>query len=431
MIQMSDTTNLDSALFINQVDEAELKWVLSRLFPYSRCGSSSNEMQFYRHWDACAIKLIYKSGKLVSAIRGPGLKSEDIQLLADKVRRELIETSGGLVARCILLSSYRVKGTFIYGDKLRIFPVPEHAPKAPDLTEEQHFAEHLTIEHPFVAEFPINRSINGIVQIERAQRQARKYALLLNVFLEGNVSRTSCGRQRHWVHEEEADLSNGYKYLRENYRYPGFYDTGPDFLPIGSHPLTFSSVEHFSSMETMEYYEYFSNTRQELNPPMRVPILLATFFDRFESLEKAEQDQFMRATFWFHHASSVWKESNSAAYLAIISSIETLVPSAKSVEKCKQCGAPRDNGPTKRFVNFINEMVPASEENIKERQKLYRLRSALTHGGDLFQADTVSMGGMNPKSASEYNSHIIAMNLARQALLGWLLKKTGGWPTQD
>ena len=434
MTQMSDPVNLDSALFINQVDDAELKCVLSQFFPYASCGSLSNEVQFYRRGEPGVIKLIYKGGELISAIGTPELRPEDIQLLTEKVRREVIETSGRLVARCILLSSYRVNGSFVYGDKLRIFPVPEHAPKAPDLTEEQYFAEHLTVEHPFVAEFPINRSVNPFVQIGRLESQARKYALLLNLFLEGNVKRTPRGRQRHWVHEEGMDLSTGYRYLREDYRYSGFGDIGPDVLPIGSHPLTFSSVEHFSPMETMEYYEYFSNPRQELNPPMRVPALLMTFFDRFESLEKAERDQFMRAAFWFQHASSVWEESNSAAYLAIISSIETLVPPAMSVEKCMQCGTPLNNGPTKRFVKFVNEMVPVFEENIKERQRLYRLRSALTHGGDLFQADSasaVSMGGINPKSAAEYHSHIIAMNLARQILLNWLLKKTGGWPTLD
>jgi len=167
-------------------------------------------------------------------------------------------------------------------------------------------------------------------------------------------------------------------------------------------------------METMEYYEYFSNPRQDLNPPMRVPVLLATFFDRFESLGKFEQNRLLRSTFWFHHASSIWEESNSAAYLAIVSSVETLVPQGSK--------------PTKGFIDFINRMVPASEDDVKERRRLYGLRSALTHAGDLFHADTEGIGGMNPKSASESHAHSVAMSLARQVLLSWLMKETGGWP---
>jgi hypothetical protein len=416
---MSETTNLDSAFSIGEVDDAELKWVLSLHFRNSLCASSSKEVQFCRGGEPWAVKLIYnKGGKLVSAVGGPGLKPEDVTVLTDKVRRELMETSGPVASRCILLSSYRVTGSFTYGDKLRILPVPDHARKAPDLTESQVFGEHLTIEHPFIEEFPINRSINPVVQIERLERQVRKYALLLNLFLEGNVKRISRRRQRHWVHEggegRYEDVSSGYKYLREGYRYPGFYDIGPDVLPIGSHPLTLSSVEGVSPMGTMEYYEYFSNPRQDLNPPMRVPVLLATFFDRFESLGKSEQNRFLRSAFWFQHASNIWEESNSAAYLAIVTSIETLVP--------------RGGGPTKGFVDFINRMVPTSEDDIGERRELYRLRSALTHGGDLFHADMEGIGGMNPKSASESYRHSIAMSLARQVLLNWLLRETGGWP---
>jgi hypothetical protein len=35
--------------------------------------------------------------------------------------------------------------------------------------------------------------------------------------------------------------------------------------------------------------------------------------------------------------------------------------------------------------------------------------------------------GMNPKSTNEFHSYNIAMDLAREALLNWLMKRTGGW----
>src|ERR1019366_565426 len=101
---------------------AELSQVLLTHFRYARSGLS-NEVEFYRKNGGCAIELIYNKGELVSAVGGPELKPEDVTVLTDKVRRELIETSGAVAARCILLSSYRVNGSFNYGDKLRIYPV--------------------------------------------------------------------------------------------------------------------------------------------------------------------------------------------------------------------------------------------------------------------------------------------------------------------
>jgi hypothetical protein len=419
---MTDSINLNSVLLVGQVNDAELSSVLLMHFGNAMSGMS-NEAHF-SHRDknkSGNIKLTYRNGEIISA-DGSNLKTEDITLLADKVKRELVETPGTVPARCILLSSFRVTGSFGHGN-LCIYPVPDDAPKAPDLTYEQRFAEQLTIEHPFVAEFPINRSVNFVIQFERLEREARKYALLLNLFLEGKVSRVSRGRQRHWVHEEGADLFSGYKYLREGYRYNNFGDTGIE--------PSFFLRNVFPPMETMRYNEYFTDTRNDLNPPMRVSTLLPTFLDRFDRLNKAQQARFLRSAFWFHHASNVSQESNSAAYLAIISSIETLRPSVSSNAQCEKCGKSLGKGATQRFIDFLNEMVPTSERDKKERRELYSLRSGLTHGGDLFHSDTEALRGTNPKSANEFHSYTIAMDLAREALLNWLMKTTGGWPMTD
>ena len=414
--KMADTENLNSVLLIGQVNDAELSSVLLSHFGNAMAGMS-NEAHF-SHRDknkSGNIKLTYRNGEIISA-DGSDLKTEEITLLADKVKRELVETPGTVPARCILLSSFRVTGSFGHGT-LCIYPVPDDAPKAPDLTYEHRFVEQLTIEHPFVAEFPINRSVNFVIQFERSERQARKYALLLNLFLEGKVSRVSRGRQRHWVHEEGTHFSSGYKYLREGYRYNNFGDTGiePDFF----------LRRVFPPMETMRYNEYFTDTRHDLNPPMRVSTLLPTFLDRFEKLDKVEQARFLRSAFWFHHASNVSQESNTASYLAIVSSIESLIPKPDGSQRR------RGDGATKRFVDFLNQIVPVSEKDAVERKRLFTLRSDLTHGWDLFHADAEALRGLNPKSTDEFHSYTIAMDLAREALLNWLMKKTGGWPKSD
>jgi hypothetical protein len=427
----SETINLDSTLCIDRVDAAELTWVLLLHFGHSSLGHSSNEVAFCRGGEQSAVKLIYKKSELVSAIGGPALTPGDIASLGDKVRRELMNGSGAVISRCILLSSKRITGSFAHKEKLRILPVPEQAPKAPDLTDDEYYGDRVAIEHPFIVVFPINRSPNSAVQFERLKRQTRKYSLLLNLFLNDTIKRASSGQQRHWVHEEEASLSTGYKYLRGGYRYPGFADIGPDVLPIGSHPLTFSRLDDIAPMIAIEYGEYFLYPYEGRNLTMTVPVLLATFFDRFECLDKSDQERYLRAALWFYQASTLSAEFKSAAFLAIISCIETLRTVIPPTAKCEKCGSLRGKGAARQFVEFLHDLVPATEDEKKTREELYRLRSALIHGGDVFHSDVEATKRMNPKAISELSSYSIALNMARRALLSWLMRRTGGWPPSN
>jgi|ERR1017187_8106585 hypothetical protein len=405
-----DSSNLNSALFVGQVDDSELSSILLRHFQYSY--GQSDEVIFHRRSDLWAIKLIFAAAKIASAVAGPGLKPEDVSVLSDKIRGNLVEPSKLRAARCILFSSYRVTGKFSYGKKLSLFPLPDHAPKAPDLKEEERFSENPTIQHPFIAEFPIRESADQLIAILRLQGETRKYALLLNVFLEGGVSRPLREkRRRHWVHD--GNRKSPSVYLQEDYRYPGFADMGP----------WFSRLDHIPLMETMRYPECFSSPRQEFNAPLRVPLLLATFLERFEGLCKPERERFLRAAFWLRHAEDVWLESTSAAYLAIINCIEVLLPPRNDRRKDRSA-----KSRTKQFIEFLNENAPAYSEDTAERQKIYKIRSDLTHGWDLFYSDMEAYVGINPRIGTESQSRFLAKHLACVALLNWLMRATGGWP---
>jgi hypothetical protein len=412
---MTSHENLNQVLQIGKVDDAELSTLLLHHFGYAD-GGAADGVHFHHPQGQGKVTLIYKGSKIVTAV-GNDLAPRETSVLSEKVFRDLVETPGFTAGRCILLSTYKVTGSFINGEKLRILPVPAVAPNTPDLTETETFSQHLKIEYPFVVEFLLRRSTNPFIEIRRLDKSIRKWALLLNAFLECQVSAISRGQARHWIHHNSADLYDGYTYCREGYRFPGFADIGPGFSPVNEVP----------PMQTMEFYDYFGNPRQELNPRLRIPRQLPDFLRRFDSLPLEDQEKFLRAAFWFNQASNVWRDSKSGAYLAIISAIETLKPAVTPESKCDKCGAPRGKGLALQFKEFLDSLAPQSGDDSALRKELYQMRSKLIHGSYLFQADLDVIREINPQSVSEWGAYSNCMSLGRRALLGWLMEKTGGW----
>jgi hypothetical protein len=104
------SVNLNTALAIGKVDPGELSSVLLMHFGYGNSGIS-REVHFFRRNPPGKITLNYHEGEIASA-DGFELSPQEIRLLADRVKRELIEGLGVVAARCILLSpSWSLCGT--------------------------------------------------------------------------------------------------------------------------------------------------------------------------------------------------------------------------------------------------------------------------------------------------------------------------------
>ena len=187
------------------------------------------------------VKLAYQGSKLIGITAGPGLEPHDIETLTKKIARELLESAGVVPGRAIMFSTYRVTGSFHYPDRLRITPVPAHAPQPPPLKPYQEREPR----YPFVVEFPITRSVNSFIEYHRLERETRKQALLLNVFLEGEIQRPNRGKWQ-WVDDGSSPRQDICRFLREEYRYPDFADLGVDLFARETDPIP-----------TMDFHEYF------------------------------------------------------------------------------------------------------------------------------------------------------------------------------
>jgi hypothetical protein len=185
----------------------------------------------------------------------------------------------------------------------------------------------------------------------------------------------------------------------------------------------FSSVEALSPMTVVPDANYFARFTLTLGDPLQVPECLPHVARRFEELDVARRDQFLRACYWLDRARVTWDISSSLSYLAIINAVESLVPAGGPPRPCPTCGKDRGQGPTARFQRFVTEYTGSPER----RRELYELRSALAHGGRLLRVDVPrAWGDLEIRQREEIDTYGKAAQSARISLLNWLLGPSSG-----
>jgi len=158
---------------------------------------------------------------------------------------------------------------------------------------------------------------------------------------------------------------------------------------------------------------------------LQIPDNLESLLDRFFSSTAEEQDQFLRACFWFNYAARAAMHSDSAAFTALISAIESLTPDDKAVGQCPVCNRPMGKGATRKLVEFLDEFAPATPKFQEARTKLYwQFRSSLSHGGALSFSDRRRVFvGLTAQAIEERNLSTEVWQLVRIVLVNWLYSR--------
>ena len=388
-------------LSVGEVNETELVQLIVGLFGHG-IQSRPNEVEYSRQGEPCALKLNYRRNRLVSIEAGSGLKREDLELLREKVQSELLSPSEQIVGRAVLFSAYPVTACFESPSFLQILPVPSEAPR-PSFTMG---------EHPFLIEFVFPGSSNWMIRLGRRVREAHRLALFLDVVLEGGIRDQGLAARHHWIilSSEPAQKAR-YAYCQEGYGYAGFRPEGGGF----------SSLKTWGPMKRADPKTYFSRWGIESGRPLEIPTNMERLFERFRALTIGAKEQFLRAAFWYRHATQVHSYSSSASFLALIHGIEALMPAEEGATRCSACERPLGKSTTQRFVEFLEEGVPATEDVKSARRALYIVRSKLAHGGDLLRRDLDPWPvGLRPETTSEWQDASHAFGLSRLALLTWL-----------
>lgn len=253
-------------------------------------------------------------------------------------------------------------------------------------------------------EFETSDSPNVVIRLDRINSKSRKILLFLNAIVESSIESRRNSPRSTWVTRESV-----YEHLREGYNYQDFQPWGESFTECSTLP----------SINLVDHRDYFLGGYQ-IDRPLRLPNSFEELFNIYFQLDKLLQNKFTRAAYWFNLAHG--QKSASARFLHLIQCIETLMPGAESTEVCTHCNREIGKGPTKRFQEFLDELVPAKPELVKKRKQLYKLRSDLTHGWDLFARD-LREATMTPKSSDQMLQTLDAYQLARFALVNWLSRQ--------
>ncbi len=187
----------------------------------------------------------------------------------------------------------------------------------------------------------------------------------------------------------------------------------------------FTVIEKISRLSEIDPQEYCTRLGISSDRRFEIPSNLTDLLDRYFALSEQDQEQFLRACFWFVHAREVYSESRSATFTALISAIETLMPSAKGDDICPECKQPRRV--TQRFSDFVESLASTGSVLEADRKRFYGIRSKLSHGGFLLHSDRFTWApGLTGGKLREWEDVGTIWQLVRIVLVNWLqAQKTG------
>jgi len=350
---------------------------------------------------AHALTLVYEADRLVRVEAGPDLHTDDVDWLRARIASDLLGPRRKKIARDIVFSSLPVDSALRIDDLVQLLPAPPEAPRPT-------FAMG---DHPLVMEFPFYTSETVWTNVARRARGARELTLLLNLLFHGRVKQLGQG-QHNWsfVPDPANEAGLGVRYLQQGYFIPGLIGEQHDF----------TSIESIRPMALVRGEEYFD--RLGISPGASLdcadwtPDLVRVFF----RLDEARRRLFSRAAFWYDQARRA--RSPSSAFVATVSAIETLAPRDTTSAKCDACGRSLAKGPTQRFIDFLEDIVPDLGRSRAGRKRLYWRRSRLAHGEALFLRDEELMVALHPQTSSEWRESGYAIHLAEAVLINWLIR---------
>ena len=396
-----DPSELWERLHVDEVDADELRSVLALDHDLARYDGEGEVSYFAEGRHQLTLRYSTK-GALQAVEPGPDFDQVHFDKVESRVETALLTDQGVRIFRAIAFSTVRVDGFFRYQDRFQVLPAPEGAPRS----------EAVMGQHAFVIEVAYDHSSESTIAGSRRLAAARDVNLLLAALVYLVDERLSVQQRQVWavpigegggpIWSSELYWIKGFENLRENF-------STPDVPALERRPTEL----------------YYDETGIREDAKVRLPEDVEVMLDRAYALDAGRRGRLFRWCFWLNHASLVWNLSRSATYMAVIQSVEALRPDASGGPPCKECGKFTGDGPTAQFARFMDEYVPTQDGEAEgERRRLYRLRSALTHGGMVLQMDQPqAFGGLDPKFFAERANAGLASKLARLAGVYWLLRK--------
>ena len=387
----------------SRLDPGDLIAVLSQTFGGSQL--ATDDAVSYPTADEARITISYEGARIAAITPDRAFDPREWENVATRIEKELVE-SVPAVARRIAFCHYRVKGWW-RSDTLgvQILPPPPEAPDAP--------VEYA--DHPFVLEYPVMRSSNFLITNQRDAREYRRLTGLLNILLQGRVTSVQASARHFWAFVRKGKLPPDTQWVQEGYSCPDF--------KVRADTLSEPEGDAMTIVPANDYYSIYG---LELGRGLQVPDTLEESLEAYRNLPPEQRECFDRASYWWDVKDRLWTTSRSASYGATVTAVEALLQETPGSGSCQTCERSLGPGPTKLFQDFLETYAAGGGIIAEARAQMYRVRSAISHGGKLMRNDLDVEWGISPAMVSELNLHSDLWRLVRVALVNWLHHKGKG-----
>jgi Apea-like HEPN len=388
-----------------ELDQADLRLVLKeRIGEPGQYDGRSDVLYLPLARDKCRVSLKFKGAQIVAIEPRAAFDCAEWNRICAEIEGSILK-GPQKVGREFSFNTFRVEGWWRGAQSgVQILPPPPDAPRAP--------AE--IADHPFILEFPLQEASLWSVTNHRRIREHHRLTLLLNLLLLG-TTKFLPDRQRHYWANVRPEAESGIEWVQEFY-----------FAKLGEAVTSEFSTPTGDKLEEVASDEYYTVVGHD-GLGLRVPDDLDESICRYQNLSSPLRAKFDRATYWMSMASRQWEDSMSASFASLVSSAEALTDKTiKHNVYCDKCNKeiPHDvPGATENFRAFFEQYAPDPGLR-KRRNKMYAIRSKISHGSELLQIDLNRAFGWDPPGWNERELHLELWSLLRAAARNWLMKNS-------
>ena len=341
----------------------------------------------------------------------------------------------------IIFCKNPLKTQFSYKDILQIYPlVSDNAP----------YSKH-SILHPIILEFVVDEKEKS--RFNSAEFMAVKEFLQSSTDIRNKSNRlirllSSLTNYRFFMNESsESGWSMEMPEIIDEKinQKKSIWTTSLFYYPNMSEDLKGDDFTDkiFPEIKLKPYYQYF--TRVDLDNHKKeivFPDVLEKALESYFNLDTDKIQVIDCVTYLICCGIDLRLKMKSMSFLAFVSAIETLVNYEYKEEnkkisyachdcqklsdspfKCPKCGAPVW-AVKRKFREFLSKYVHPSNGSISKYNKIYNLRSNITHNGNLLLKDHIMEWYDTAKTEDQFITYFETMQLSKLALINWLIQNS-------
>ena len=389
--------NVTNRLHATEVDPDELEYIVLSFFGRGSNAGSRKPRYFKENNADSYIEFEYgKRGNLLKITAQHTVAEADFNAIQERVQQKLIDNQVEKIGQSVAFSFPSIKGYFRYDNLFQINPSLELQPDTHPL------------QFPFLLQYSYKSCDDFAINGRRKQAALTRYTRYLNIIANGVVEPPPRYIEQLWVYADDLKSSV--------WKQAGYIPTD-DLSDLEAFTL-FGDTQRIDICEPNDYYR---RSGFGFGEGLSLPTITSRLLDKISSLNAVDREKFNRSAVWFKMSHDVYSTSSSSSFDALATSIECLLPENKS--KCECCGQ-LVYAITRRFMDFLKEYAQPTPELQTEIEKLYKkyypMRSSLTHGSALLDADLRPWAFMSEKSNEESMIRRALHDTVRIAIINWL-----------